>query len=288
MSGSPVPFSIGLFSDVQYAKKENRGASHYRESLKFLDEAIACFNEHDLRAVINLGDLVDSNGGDHLDATLSIMEKSIHPLFHIIGNHDLIGPLQRKNVLSRLMIKRPWGECLKKDNWRFVVVDSTEVSFQADGSRLDLSNEEIIRLKQLGDPCAEVWNGMASKQQMKDLEELLIDATRCGNRVVILNHMVTGSGSGSLAHRCWNHEQLTGLINKSPCVAAHFNGHDHSGGFATDRASGVHYLTLPAICDSGGKTGAHGIARFDKNSITLEGWGRVKSRTLECERVKAG
>ena len=72
------------------------------------------------------------------------------------------------------------------------------------------------------------------------------------------------------------------LLDNSPCVAAHFNGHDHEGGFTTDKISGTHYVTFPAICDSGGKTGAHAIAHFGKDWINIEGWGRVGSRKLSC------
>ena len=96
--------------------------------------------------------------------------------------------------------------------------------------------------------------------------------------------MVTDAESGSIAHRALNHQELIELFNYSPCVYAHFNGHDHAGGFKTDRKNGIHYLTFPAICESGGKSGAHAIAHFREDSISIEGWGRVMSRQLKCER----
>ena len=285
MSGSSAPFSLGFFSDVQYANRTNRGASHYRDSLRFLAEAVKCFNERDLRAVINLGDLVDSNDEVYIDAVLSVLNDCIHPVIHILGNHDLLGPNQRQEVLSWLNMERAWGQCFSKNNWRVVVVDSTEVSMHSEEQVLiQESVSRILHLNDMGDPCAEDWNGMASNQQLQELEGVLVDALKCDERVLIINHMLVGKGSGSSAHRCWNHRELSYLFSENRCVAAHFNGHDHDGGFTTDISTGVHYLTFPAICDSSGKIGAHAIARFEQNSINVEGWGRIQSRTLDCHR----
>jgi len=285
MSGCSTLFSLGFFSDVQYANRANRGASHYRDSLRFLAEAVKCFNERDLQAVINLGDLVDSNDEAYLDATLSVLDDCIHPIIHILGNHDLLGPIRRQEILSRLNMQKAWGQCFSKHSWRVVVVDSTEVSIHSEEKALlQESVSRILDLNEVGDPCAENWNGMASNQQFQELEGVLVDALKCDQRVLIVNHMLVGNGSGSSAHLCWNHRELSRLFSENRCVAAHFNGHDHDGGFTTDIRTGVHYLTFPAICDSGGKTGAHAIARFHKNSITVEGWGRIQSRTLDCHR----
>ena len=246
MSAHSTPFSLGFFSDVQYANQATRGVSHYRDSLRFLTEAVKCFNESDLQAVINLGDLVDSNNPAYLDAALSVLDECIHPIIHVLGNHDLLGPVPRQEVISRLNMEKAWGECFSKNSWRVVVVDSTEVSMHsAEKALLQESASQILHLNDLGDPCAEDWNGMASIQQLQELYQLFSD-----NR----------------------------------CVAAHFNGHDHDGGFTTDIRTGVHYLTFAAICDSGGRIGAHAIARFDENSITVKGWGRIQTRTLHCNR----
>jgi 3',5'-cyclic AMP phosphodiesterase CpdA len=280
MSSPPVLFSVGLFSDVQFANRENQGKCRYRDSLDFLAEAVECFNARDLQAVINLGDLVDSNEASHLDSVMAVLEKSAHPFIHVLGNHDLLGPMERRDIQDRLGITNSWGERLRRDNWRVIVVDSTEVSLVDGSKHRALANKEIARLSQQGDPCAENWNGMAGKRQMLEISKLLRNASDAGDRALVLNHMVAGINSGSLRHRCWNHSKLTRLLEVSSCVVGHFNGHDHDGGFATDEISGVHYLTLPAICDSVGGVGAHAIAHFEKNSITIEGWGRVKSRRL--------
>ncbi len=281
MSCSSTLFSLGIFSDVQYANRENQGNCRFRESLGLLEEAIECFNARDLEAVINLGDLVDSNEPAHVEAVMEVLEGCNHPLIHVLGNHDLLGPMTRHDMQSRLGITCSWGERIKRENWRVVVIDSTEVSMAAGNTHQTRAKQEIHRLRQRGDPCAENWNGMAGDEQMVELKRLLGDASRCGHHLLILNHMVVGINSGSLLHRCWNHQQLSQIINSSPCVVAHFNGHDHDGGFATDPLSGVHYLTFPALCDSEEGIGAHAIAHFETNSIRLEGLGRVNSRKME-------
>ncbi len=281
MPCSSTLFSLGVFSDVQYADREKEGNCHFRESLKSLKGAIECFNSRNLEAVINLGDLVDSNEPAHLDAVMEVLEGCIHPFIHVLGNHDLLGPVTRREMESRLGIVNSWGEKIKRDNWRIIVVDSTEISVAPDGLRHSQADRTIQKLRQEKDPCAENWNGMAGDAQMVELGRVLDRASLYGHNCLIVNHMVTGDDSGSSRHRCWNHHRLRRVMNSSLSVVAHFNGHDHRGGFATDPKSGIHYLTFPAICDAVDGIGAHGIAHFAKNSITVEGMGRVKSRRLD-------
>ena len=282
MDHSSTCFSLGIISDIQYALRKNKGESYFQDSLGYLEDAIFCFNNQGVDAVINLGDLVDSNELQHLGPVMELLESSQSPVINILGNHDLLGPTDHKEVLSRLNIKERWGERFRKGNWRVIAIDSTEISISSGESCEDLCRERINDLNRINDPCAQIWNGMASSTQMKNIESLLVSATKEKSRVLIINHMVAARGSGSLQHRCWNHEIMTRLLDNSPCVAAHFNGHDHEGGFTTDKISGTHYVTFPAICDSGGKTGAHAIAHFGKDWINIEGWGRVGSRKLSC------
>jgi len=279
-----VLFSVGIIADVQYGLKKNSGMSHFKESLRFLEEAVLCFNDWKVDAVINLGDLVDSNEPHHLDAALEILSDSKSQVINILGNHDLMGPMKKEEVLTRLGMKKTWGEKYKKGNWRFIAVDSTEYSTLSGNWDQKECQGILKHLKDRKDPCLQQWNGMASEEQMREIKNLLKQSTVANNRVLILNHMVTGANSGSVAHRSLNHENLVEMFNSYSCVCAHFNGHDHAGGFKTDKESGIHYLTFPAICDSGGKTAAHAIAHFRKDSITVEGWGRVTSRELKCKR----
>ena len=281
---SSVLFSVGIIADVQYGIRKNSGLSHFKDSLRYLEEAILCFNNRRVDAVINLGDLVDSNEPNHLNAALEILNESKSHVINILGNHDLMGPLKRETVLKRLGIKKTWGEKYKKGNWRFIAVDSTEYSLLSENRAQQGCQEVLQRLKEQKDPCLQRWNGMASQQQMRQIKNLLKQSAMEQNSVLILNHMVTGSDSGSVTHRSLNHEDLIELFNSYPCVYAHLNGHDHAGGFKTDKESGIHYLTFPAICDSGGKTSAHAIAHFRRDSISIEGWGRVISRKLKCQR----
>lgn len=281
----PLPqplFSLGIFSDVQYADRENSGKCHYRESLRYLAEAIECFNRSDLRAVVNLGDIVDSNEGSHLDAVMDVLGNCIHPFIHILGNHDLLGPLRRQEVTSRLGISNIAGERLRQENWRIMVIDSTEISLNSNGINATQAKSDLEHLRRKGDISAENWNGKAGNSQMDQIEELLVHANNCGDNVLMLNHMVANPHSGSRQHQCWNHSDLLKMLARNPSVVAHLNGHDHDGGFATDDSSGIHYLTFPAICDCGEGLGAHAIAHFREESIAIEGWGRVESRILRC------
>jgi hypothetical protein len=275
-------FSLGIFSDVQYADRVNLGKCHYRESLRHLADAIECFNRNDLLAVVNLGDLVDSNENSHLDAVLGVLGDCVHPFIHILGNHDLNGPLKRREVESRLGITNIGGERLRQDGWRVIAVDSTEISVACEDQVGIQAKQELAQLRRRGDHSAQCWNGRAGDAQIRQIEQQLVQANECGDRVLILNHMVANQQSGNLSHLCWNYSDLLEMLARNTSVAAHFNGHYHDGGFATDEENGIHYLTLPALCDSGGGLGAHAIAHFTRNSIAIEGWGRIASRVLPC------
>ena len=45
---------------------------------------------------------------------MAVLEKSIHPFIHVLGTHDLLGPIQRCDIQSRLGIAGPWGKRLRE------------------------------------------------------------------------------------------------------------------------------------------------------------------------------
>ena len=277
-------FSIGLLSDVQYADQASRGSCRYRDSLAHLESALELFNSRQLAAVVQLGDLVDSNEAAHLGAVLALLQRSRHPLIHVLGNHDSLGSLGGSELTERLGLRSRSGERLRHKGWRLVVIDSLEISVEASpqGSReLELAERELSELQEAGAPWGQFWNGRAGDSQMAALDTLLRDAARAGERVVLLNHMPAHPGSASERHLCWNHQELRALIAKhGSTVAAHFNGHDHAGGYAFDADSAAHYITLPALCDSTDGQSAHAIVHFFPDRLEIEGWGRVESRSL--------
>ena len=93
-------------------------------SFRLLEEAIECFTTKGLRAVINLGDLVNSNEPTHVDSVMAVLEKSIHLFIHVLGTHGFLGPVRRRDIQSGLGMTGPWGKRLRRGSWRVIVVDS--------------------------------------------------------------------------------------------------------------------------------------------------------------------
>jgi hypothetical protein len=286
MSAETPLWSIGLFADVQYADRDVSGSCHYREALRHLAETLDHFNALKLEAVINLGDLVDSNETEYLDAVCTVLDTCRHPILHLLGNHDHLGPNNRAMVEQRLGAgtgKVGAGELWQSEGWRLFALDSTEVSVESlprDGNLWQQAERERSRLKAVGEPCGEFWNGRAGKAQMKNLERCLSEADDRGEKVIVLNHMGAHPEATNPMHLCWNHRALRELLGSHRSAVAHFNGHDHAGGYHHDPEPGVHYMTLPAICDSSGGSGAAAILHGYPDRLEMEGWGRASNRRL--------
>lgn len=286
MKSEPPLWSIGLFSDVQYADRDVSGSCYYREGLRHFATTLNHFDSLELEAVINLGDLVDSNETDHLDAVCAILATCRHPIFHLLGNHDHLGPNDRPEVEKRLRAgtgKVGVGELWRMKGWRLFALDSTEISVESlpqDGEKWQRAERERSDLRTAGDPCGEFWNGRAGDTQMADLERCLVEADERNEKVIVLNHMGAHPAAASPRHLSWNHRKLRELMGSHRSAVAHFNGHDHSGGYHHDLEAGVHFLTLPAICDSGSDQGAAAILHGFPDRLEIEGWGRVSNRRL--------
>ena len=106
---SSVLFSVGIIADVQYGIRKNSGLSHFKDSLRYLEEAILCFNNRRVDAVINLGDLVDSNEPNHLNAALEILNESKS---HVIN-------IKKGNCLEEAWNKKDMGGEIQKGQLAF-------------------------------------------------------------------------------------------------------------------------------------------------------------------------
>ncbi len=280
-------WSIGVVTDVQYADREPEGSCRYRDALDHLAAAIREFNQRDLVAVVNLGDLVDSNEAAHVEAVGEVLVACRHPWIHLAGNHDHLGPSNGEALVAQLGIAG-WGrgEVLHHAGWRLFALDSTEVSVESTpiGSPAHRGAErELQALREAAEPSGQHWNGRAAERQMADLASCLGRADRSGERVIVLNHMGAHPSAASPRHLCWNHRELRSLLAGHRSSTLHLNGHDHAGGYALDGGSGVHYLTLPAVCDSVDGRGAAAILHLSEHHIETEGWGRAPSRTLSLD-----
>ncbi len=273
---------FGVVADVQYADKDTAGARHYRTSLGRLESCVTELNRHELDFVVQLGDLIDVPGDDNLGRVLTAWQPLRFPLRHVVGNHEF-GPHpagDRAEVLRRLGLTSGDYD-FRVGRWRFVVLDSVEVSLSggwpADHPRVEEAQTRLAELRETGAKNAQTWNGGASARQLAWLEGVLAGARGRGERVVVFSHLTLLTEASSEWHLLWNHAEVVARLEASGVVAAVFCGHDHAGGYAV--REGIHYVTVHGMVEAPEKN-AFGIVDVWPDRLELRGFGKQPSRTL--------
>ena len=268
--------SFGLMADCQFADAEARGSRFYRESPRKLKEAIDELNRGELAFTFHLGDFID-----HDFASFNVLEPVAaglrSELFHALGNHDFeVGEGNLEKVLPRLDLERGYYH-FRRDGFRFVVIDTTEVSayrYPPGSAARDAALAELERLKAAGVSAAKPWNSRPGDEQIAWLEGELRAAAAAGEKVLLFGHHPIIPDDG---HSVWNAARLHELFRDHSCAKVYINGHNHAGGY-TER-EGIHYLTLDGMIET---QGSNAYARADLHADRLEitGYGRQESYSL--------
>ena len=241
-------FSLGLAADIQYADKDTANGRAYRDSIGKLQKSVALWNTEDLAFVIQLGDFVDTGGLAALDRILPIYNGARAKKYSVLGNHDFTVP--RDQLLKRLNMPSAYYD-FKVRNWRFIVLDGMAISVKGGWDQNDphakKGREVLEQLTVEHAPNATDWNGGVGVEQRQWLRRVLTDAGRRGERAIVFCHFPTLPASCRPSTLLWDHEEVVAVLETQQCVAAYINGHDHQGGYASQK--GIHYLTLPAIVE---------------------------------------
>lgn len=277
-SAARPQFSFGVISDVQYAGQDTRGKRDYRGALPKLEEFVAAVNAARPAFAIQLGDLIDT-GAANLKKILPVYEGIHPPRYHVLGNHDFC--MDRASLLSSLGLRSAYYSFSHK-GWRFVVLDGMDVStgggWPAGSENHRLGLEMLLALRQQGAKNAVEWNGGIGAAEKQWLVETLTRAATHHERVIVFSHFPILEQATTPHHLLWNHQEILRLIESSGCVAAYINGHDHNGGYA--RHNGIHYVTFPAVVESGPRN-AFAFIDVYGDRLELRGTGTVISRSLE-------
>jgi 3',5'-cyclic AMP phosphodiesterase CpdA len=261
-------FSFAVFTDIQYGDQPDSGKREYRRSLAKLRDAAGVLNQRrDLAFAIQLGDLIDSRAAD-LETILPAWQSLSVRTYNVAGNHDFAAA--RAALFRRLDLRNGYYE-FTQPGWRFLVLNGMDLSVASpEGVAI------LQRLKDAGARNAQDWNGGIGAAQLAWLKERLAKAAASHEHVIAFCHFPILTESSTPAHLLWNHDEVRRVLEASPAVAAWFNGHDHSGGYAM--RDGIHYVTFPGMVESGAGT-SYTIARVYKDRIELDGTG-APSRTL--------
>ena len=123
---------FGLAADFQYANKRDANGRHYSEAIRKCETAVKHWNAmSELSFVLQLGDLIDGNEDDQatradLIKIAQAFEQSLHPVYHVLGNHCL--SLPRSEVLQALQLQHAYYSFTLDGGWRFIVLDTQDIS----------------------------------------------------------------------------------------------------------------------------------------------------------------
>lgn len=271
---------IGLVADSQYADIEPRGTRFYREGLPRLADAVEAFNRRNLAFCVHLGDLIERDWPS-FDAILAPLAGSRHRWHHLLGNHDFDVPDALKPQVPARMGLTARYYAFDHGAFRFVALDSNDVStyaHPAGTSEQAAGARELAQRQAAGLAQAKPWNGGLGAAQLAWLDRSCTEARREGRKVILFAHHPVAPDD---SHLIWNADAVLALIARHRHVVAWFNGHNHAGAFEV--RDGVPFVTLRGMVETA-ETTACATARILADRIVLAGHGREPSRELVFRR----
>ena len=250
---------IGLVTDVHYADADTRGTRHYRDSLGKLEEAVDGFNRLGASFLVELGDLVDAGPSKEHDLKFlrevdRVYRRFRGPRYYVLGNHCL-------HALTKTEFLAHCGAEVKKSfhsfdhgGRHFIVLDA---NFKQDGTPYSAGNF--------------TWTDTSIPAALQ--RWLADDLKRAGDKktFVFLHQNLHDEKD---PHGVKNAPQIRRILESAGNVAAVFQGHMHTGGYA--KIGGVRYCTLAAMVEGAGlDNNAYAVALIDETGRPgLEGFGR--------------
>lgn len=306
---------IGLIADAQYADKDTVGNRRYRQAGEKLRAAIADFATQKLDFVVDLGDLIDGHGPlsmPEMQQMLALYATLKVPVYHIIGNHDLVVGREAmlrafgltNDAASRADAPHPSSDGRgvpqsivtgprasdgpstpvpqnagyhewRAAGWRFIALDAMEISTLG-----PLGPEEKARAQEwlARRPDLQTYNGALTARQLAWLADRLEDAHRCGERVIVFSHLPAAIAASNAHIVPWNHEELEAVTATPGRVAAYIAGHHHPGGYAYYK--GTHHLTMPGLVEAPEDSNAYAVLEVYPDRLLLRGVGTVADRVM--------
>jgi manganese-dependent ADP-ribose/CDP-alcohol diphosphatase len=238
---------IGIISDPQYCHCSPSNTRYYPQTLGKLRTAIDTINSYKPDFVITLGDVTDRYDQD-LDSILPLYGLLEAPRYFLLGNHEFesIEDSAKKYIVSKLDMPDYYYSFVK-NNWRFLVLDGTELLTYTIPLHPELEGEgDSIRQSIAGAVNAAISNGGIGKKQQGWIKQQLSDAYSLKQEVIVFCHFpVYPAGNRK---NLWNSEAIIELLESYPNVVAYIAGHNHPGNYGVK--SGKHYITHKAMVET--------------------------------------
>ncbi len=184
-----------------------------------------------------------------------------------------IDSVHMSNLLEILSMPNFYYSYVKK-NWRFIVLDATDVSYYANKLH-QRTIEEIDAYYRLaeGKENHHPWNSGIGKKQQDWMMAELDEAQSLNQKVILFSHMPLRPEHMT---NLWNCEEIAKIIEGFPNVVAFINGHNHEGGYVFH--NGIHYITIFGMLDT--EISSYGILDIYQDSLVIKGYGNQKSLSL--------
>jgi len=268
---------FGLIADAQYADADAEGERHYRSTPEKFKRAVETIHAEKPVFTMHMGDFIDRDFKS-FDTMLPLLKGLGHPVHHLLGNHDYtVADEVKGKVVETLGMPDDYYTFLS-NGIRFVMVDTNDLSIhkQPAADPASATARGILdKLKAAAEPGAKPWNGGLTGTQLKWLDEQLTAADAAKEKVILCGHHPLIPAD---MHQLWNYTEVLAVIDRHPCVAAYFNGHNHAGAFV--ERNGVPYLTFRSLLHQPEVT-AFSMVDVHADRIVIKGHGREESRVLK-------
>ena len=266
---------FGLIADVQYCDCETSGSRFYRNSLEKLESSVADLNQRQVQFTINLGDLVDRNPED-LDAVLERQGALEAEVYNTLGNHDYEGIDDNKKLFRKLGMRNDYYS-FKKENWRFVVLNTNEIATYSNMKGKKKERELADMLENIHERSrnnGKDWNGGVSAKQLKWLKKLLQKAQDKNENVLIFSHHPFYPAEGFTA---LNDHEVLEVVAGFSAVKGLISGHHHVGAF--DYYKDIPCITVEGMVETE-RENAYAIVDIHTDKLVISGRGRASSYEL--------
>lgn len=258
-----TPFSFGVIADCQCGSGDC-------SSIPKMEEAIDYYNNQtDIEFCVHLGDFIETNI-DNYDLVQPIYESLNVPHYFALGNHEFDVPNSEKaNIKDRLNMP-DYYYSWKVYNWRFMVINSTDLAFYTEAIFPDSVEERDSIFE--SDSKNKTNAGALSKTQLNWIESTISTAKQANENVVLFAHHPVFPAD---ARNVWNDEAFIEILEKYDNVVAFMNGHVHVGNYG--EKNGIHYLTYKAMKTH---TNSYSVVEVVRDTLYVKGFGEADSYTL--------
>ncbi len=267
-------FAYGIIADCQYCDCPPGGNSYFGNSIPKLQEAVDTFNAQQVSHALHLGDFIqrDFVSYDAVEPVYSSMD-SAH--YYTLGNHEFdVAGNEKPLLVSRLGMPDYYYD-FTKYNWRFIVLESTELAFYSEEAHPDKVAERDTLWAQIsGQPNARANSGGMSQEQLDWLENTLTDAESKGQKAVLFSHHPVWP----LNHATlWNYQDVIDILEAHDNVVAYMNGHNHVGNYAIK--NDIHYVTFQGMLLTPDEN-SFSVVEVFRDRLEVNGYGRQDDFTL--------